>query len=1476
MPDVGILNLQIHDDSAKAAEGLSKLVAKLEEMKDATSKIRLGTVATGIKRINDELSKVQPSAIYKLKQLADVLEKIGSISGNVGGIRISFGGRGQSAEDMAAQLQAARDAVAQTTAGFEQIGQRVQEDVQGAEAFANTMGRVNEIVQQTGWTAQATAEQFAQMFQVMNSIRMSGALGGGASPFALGDGTGGSGADWTEWKDGAIEVEGTVTDAMEAIGVGAGEAIPLLTGVVDATDEIASSVQEMANGSKSFINTAPGFNDVAQSVQSAADGVKRYYNSLEDAFNGIRNGRKIENDLMSKWLHGEGTENEKLYAVKTMATQFGMSTDDVRAKIAELMAAENGLSGAAQETTDAMNSINGAADEQKKSLKELIIGANGLNGAFKRMFPTLSGLLGRFSQLVKYRMLRAVIKQIAEGFREGTENYYRYSQAIGGEFATKMDNAATALLQMKNSIGAAAAPLINSLIPYLQMAVDWFINIVNYANQFVALLRGQTTWSRAVPKTTSAFDDQTKAAKKAGAAAKDLLADWDELNIIQSENGGGSGVAGISAAEDYLNMFEEVGKYENWVKDLVDNIKGQFGDIWGLVKRIGIAVLGWKISRAFAGILGTIAGLVGAGAITDLVFNVTTLLNKQYISTGEDGWLVANVLETILGAYLMKQILGNILDGSFAKLAIPLTLSISALADFTTMIGSTDVSAISEEALKLSALGALKSGVAAGYLAHLFGASLGTSIAGGAVASLITFGIAIGIKAVDRTVKGEITEETIKASALSSLAMGVGTGLFAKLVGASALASVGLGAAAAGFTILTIGAAIGIKAIITSQQKDMEWGNLTLTQEQVKSFVLNELFETGFNAKLELMKGTVEASDTAKADIQRQIEAIEIPVSKLKWKIDEANAVEELKKQVFGDDESGTTGLIGTFKKLAKEQENLVETSLTLVPIKGENGTDESGKFAAASLEGWDVLTQAMDDLGLELNRHLTASMNKNLTEEMRQYEKNAAVEIVETMARVSRAAASGLTSGQSEVKFSIGLESMSRESVGDAIKLYQEYIDNIKKEYVDLTTETAASFRSQAAAFAEFADSTQDAELKRYYQQKAKEYEDLFNEYKEKALHGVEESTKEDQAKGRALFVEWIQKTLQFTPEDFGKVTHPANPLSDYVKTLIGGLGITIRQNDGAYADALKDQFSNVLGGMLEALLSKEDYETIKSAIDAGLLNYTDIFQEDVIPQIIDYIGADSYYGQAIRTAWEQMLQDTIGNGAETPQYDNEVDLHTTVNETQEIVTENVDGVTSELPTGGQEAVEEYQAQAAALTATADEVEMNVNTLTLDNLTFDTTSAQTSASNAALAIENMASRIRAAFESLDGLGFEFSAGNAETVLEKMHAAIHVIPVAANGAVFKSGDIFSANENGRAELIGSYGNKTAVMNNDQVVGAVTSGVAQANSGVESRLGTIETLLTRILNKEFTARAVPSSAWGGHNVRSQEAYDKVTG
>ena len=77
------------------------------------------------------------------------------------------------------------------------------------------------------------------------------------------------------------------------------------------------------------------------------------------------------------------------------------------------------------------------------------------------------------------------------------------------------------------------------------------------------------------------------------------------------------------------------------------------------------------------------------------------------------------------------------------------------------------------------------------------------------------------------------------------------------------------------------------------------------------------------------------------------------------------------------------------------------------------------------------------------------------------------------------------------------------------------------------------------------------------------------------------------------------------------------------------------------------------------------------------------------------------------------------------------------------------------------------------------------------------------------------------------------------------------IPKLAGGGVIMPGQLFVANERG-PELLGRYGNRTTVVNNDQVVSSVSSGVEKA---VQRQNAEMNLLLRQILetNQKILAK-----------------------
>lgn len=654
MAEVGVLQLTIEDNSESAAKGLERLADVLERVKNAVGN-GLGLEGTSneiekiAKVVNDAISG---STITKLGQFADALKGLKGIN---------------------------LKSVANAMQGFDQ----------GA-AIENTKNQVNALSTEftKAWTAMNTFyTKYAEIKSLVTGTNTPLLGSGGVAPENALSTQVWTGPNWSpDWTHGenfstgwtsdidkvredAIEVEGTVSDAME---------------------------------------------ETAQAVSGAAGA--------------ISDGMTVVSGAM------EGAAG---------------STGTVTDGMVEVEASVEAATGSAHRFADAMDFIKTKAKGAWSALTETRDGVNGLKGAFSAMFPTLSTFLSGMGRIAKYRLIRTVIKQITSGMSEGIQNVYHYSKAIGSSFAPAMDSAATALLQMKNSIGAALAPMIQSLIPYLQIVINWFINLINYVNQFVSLLRGQQTWTRAVPKTTQAFEDQTKAAKKTGAAIKDLLADWDELNIIQSESGGGGVGTGTSAAEDYLNMFEEVGKFNKDIKKAAEFIKNNIKDVVDMVKMAGLALLGWRFSKAFTGILGKLGSIIEIGILGKLTFDLAYLLDKAYAETKDVSLLIGDMALT--GA--LAGIAGKLADAKFGKgagmISAGLIFGISAGASFT---AAEDVEDEAEKTM-LQILGGVKIGIgsalaALGFIAK--GVNPALAIVGGIVSvsltALITYALEFSAK----------------------------------------------------------------------------------------------------------------------------------------------------------------------------------------------------------------------------------------------------------------------------------------------------------------------------------------------------------------------------------------------------------------------------------------------------------------------------------------------------------------------------------------------------------------------------------------------------------------------------------------------------------------------------------------------------------------------------------------------------------
>lgn len=286
----------------------------------------------------------------------------------------------------------------------------------------------------------------------------------------------------------------------------------------------------------------------------------------------------------------------------------------ISAKFGELKAKAKG----------AAKSIKDLGKQMSKSFKNSVLG------------ETIGKVAGSLERILRYRTVNEFLKQIAKAFSEGVKNLYQYSKAMGTDFASSMDSAATSLQYFRNSVGAMTAPILNALIPVFDSLIDRIVEGVNWLNQLIAKMTGASSWTKAIRQQK----EYAEAAKDSAAAQKQLLAGFDELNVISS-TGSSSG----KTTPDYSGMFEEV-SMEN-ISSSVTEWSDRLPDTWAKIKEyateIVAALVGIKVSELFGGGFGTSATL--AISFAGLAFEFDGIKNLVSGEATKD-----NILKAVLGS----------------------------------------------------------------------------------------------------------------------------------------------------------------------------------------------------------------------------------------------------------------------------------------------------------------------------------------------------------------------------------------------------------------------------------------------------------------------------------------------------------------------------------------------------------------------------------------------------------------------------------------------------------------------------------------------------------------------------------------------------------------------------------------------------------------------------------------------------------
>ena len=727
--------------------------------------------------------------------------------------------------------------------------------------------------------------------------------------------------------------------------------------------------------------------------------------------------------------------------------------------------------------SEAFKGVQEGTKDVKKTTSAFATLKKEIQGIFK------GGLLQQFGRMLRMRAIRSVIMGLAKGFKEGIGNLREWSDGVNGHFSAAMNSAQDHLTLMKNSVATALAPAIEAAIPIFNVLTGAINAASNALAQFFALLTGKSSWTKA----TLAVGDYTKATKGAGGASKDLLADWDELNVIQSSGGGGGGGSGASVTD----MFEEQYAFAEPIRDIVGFLKDNFEDILPVAIGIGTAIKAWGLSKEFEGTIGKILKGITGALVMFVTWKITDDSDKHFLGGEGVGWLFTNLLTNALGATVAGKIAKSVIGGKAGVITAAITLAISAGIDLVNAFESTNKGGIGVEEFATGLVGSAKAGIATALVAKGLGVTTGAAIAGGA----ITFGI-VGI------------------------------------------------------------ATLAVMAGIELTKDHLNWGNVELSEYEVRRFVESKMFTVDVNTVVNKINASLSDSAQARGSIEDLLLGINTEFNVVKLGLDEKTTYGNLQKYFTGDN-----GLISQVQNLIESNKDRLKLALTVAPMTDGEGNDNSASILGNSSSGWDTVSDWYSAKGRKLGDLLQKGIQGSIIDG----EKDLLQSLIDEINNVTSAITQAKMQGSAIAGFrsdldNLGLTDLSQNSVSKVLSLYNDYQANLQKGYEDLWKQAVADQQGLVAALFEIDPNGPE------YAKAVADLEYMLNGgYEEAVKNAVDKATGPAQEMVQDLVNKLFGEKLQyfdFTRNMVGYLYGPDRTLEGTAEEVKEKLGIALKKS--------------------------------------------------------------------------------------------------------------------------------------------------------------------------------------------------------------------------------------------------------------------------------------------------------------------------
>lgn len=268
----------------------------------------------------------------------------------------------------------------------------------------------------------------------------------------------------------------------------------------------------------------------------------------------------------------------------------------------------------------------------------------------------LAQLTRSIKNITFYRLVRGAIKSITIAARESANAMAIWSEQFDtgatGAIASFNDNIssiASNLLFARNAIMAAAEPIISALTPAFNMLASAIANAFNMLSHFLSALTGRSFYNKAIKNNVN-YANSLKSGSK---AQKAFLAGFDELEVVQSSQGGG---AGETLGVDPSAMWER-SEVEASMKNLTEPFRNAMDNIRSIFDEHaeGLKSAASNLFSSISNLASTIDtsfwdDFFGEGRIGALLFNDALTLLEWTMETLSK--LINNFIAPFAGGFL--------------------------------------------------------------------------------------------------------------------------------------------------------------------------------------------------------------------------------------------------------------------------------------------------------------------------------------------------------------------------------------------------------------------------------------------------------------------------------------------------------------------------------------------------------------------------------------------------------------------------------------------------------------------------------------------------------------------------------------------------------------------------------------------------------------------------------------------------------